>query len=265
MAATDLRATFDEDPGLYHRARPGYPAELLDHLGEVAGIGPGARVVEVGPGTGQATAALLARGASVTAVELGAGLARALEERFAGAPLQVVVSAFEDWVPPPEPFDALVAFTSWHWLDPAVRVPRAAAVLRPGGVLATVGTTHVAGRSDDFFADVQECYQRWDRPTLPGLRLPRLEDVPPLADEVDDSPLFEAPAHHRCTRDVACSTSAYLDLLATYSENRALAPSQREGLLGCIGARMDEHYGGSVTLRYLHRLRTARLRAPAPR
>ncbi|HET8788172.1 MAG TPA: rRNA adenine N-6-methyltransferase family protein, partial [Actinomycetes bacterium] len=69
-----LRSTFDQVADLYDRVRPGYPAALFDDLAELAGVGPGARVLEIGPGTGQATVPLAERGCRVVAVELGAGL-----------------------------------------------------------------------------------------------------------------------------------------------------------------------------------------------
>jgi 16S rRNA (adenine1518-N6/adenine1519-N6)-dimethyltransferase len=49
-----------------------------------ADVGPGARVVEVGPGLGVVTGALLARGVQLTAVELDRDLVGWLEHRFAG-------------------------------------------------------------------------------------------------------------------------------------------------------------------------------------
>jgi len=127
----DLRATFDQDAELYARARPRYPAELFDELGELAEIGSGVEVAEIGPGTGQATAGLVARGAQVVAVELGARLAGVLRRDLSGTGVEVVVSAFEDWSPPSELFDTLAAFTSWHWLDSAVRTPKARRCVAP--------------------------------------------------------------------------------------------------------------------------------------
>jgi 16S rRNA (adenine1518-N6/adenine1519-N6)-dimethyltransferase len=61
-------------------------ARVRDRIVEAAGVGPGSTVLEVGPGTGTLTEALLLAGASVLAVELDRGLARLLQERLGGHP-----------------------------------------------------------------------------------------------------------------------------------------------------------------------------------
>ncbi|MGW3851955.1 class I SAM-dependent methyltransferase, partial [Streptomyces fagopyri] len=61
-----LRDTFDEAAELYDRARPRYPAALVDELAGRAGLGPGVRVLEIGPGTGQLTVPLARLGAPAT-------------------------------------------------------------------------------------------------------------------------------------------------------------------------------------------------------
>ncbi|PZF85271.1 class I SAM-dependent methyltransferase [Jiangella anatolica] len=254
----ELRGIFDEDAALYARVRPEYPVAIFDDLGELAGLGPGTRVVEIGPGTGQATLALAARGARVVAVELGANLAAVLQERTDGLPVEVVEAAFERWAAPPASADLVTSFTAWHWLDPAVRAERVATLLRPGGALATVTTEHVAGGTEDFFADVQECYEHWDPATPPGLRLTPADDIAPFEDEIDESPLFGPPIRRRYRADVTYDTRGYLDLLSTYSGHRALTPDRRSGLFACIGGLIDDHYGGSVTKAYLYELRVAR-------
>src|SRR2546430_15836085 len=70
-----LRATFEEVPELYERARPLYPAQLFDDLVSLGELRPGSRVVEVGPGTGQASLPLAERGFELVGVELGERLA----------------------------------------------------------------------------------------------------------------------------------------------------------------------------------------------
>lgn len=248
----DLASLFDEDADLYDRARPGYPPELFADLGRIAGLGAGSRVLEIGPGTGQATRSLCDLGLTVTAVERGPSLAATLRQRAAA---EVVTASFETWPLPAEPFDAVTAFTAWHWVDPEVRGTKTFAALRPGGALATVTTTHVRGGTASFFDQVQGCYERWDPATRAGLHLPESADVPDAVDEVDRSPLFRAPVRTRHQQDLTYSTTEYIDLLMTYSGHRSLPRESRSGLLACVAELINSRYGGTVTKRYLHELR----------
>lgn len=253
-----LRSTFTEDAALYDRARPGYPPEMFDDLAELAGIGPGCRVLEIGCGTGQATVPLTERGCRIVAVELGAAMAAIARRRLARFPAaEVVTSSFEDWPLPAEPFDLVLAATAFHWIDPAVRVVKAADALRPGGALATIGTDHVAGGTEAFFADVQDCYERFVPATPPGLRLPAAGAVADDSAELTASARFGPAVFRRYERELPYTTAAFLDLLRTYSNHRALEPGALAGLLSCIGALIDDRYGGRITKRYLTQLRVA--------
>jgi SAM-dependent methyltransferase len=73
-----LRSSFDKVPEIYHSVRPGYPPMIFGALFELLPSQP--QVLEVGPGTGQATRDLLAHGATVHAIELGPAMARTLRE-----------------------------------------------------------------------------------------------------------------------------------------------------------------------------------------
>ncbi|MFG3343591.1 class I SAM-dependent methyltransferase [Streptomyces sp. NPDC048018] len=256
-----LSRTFDEDAELYDRARPGYPPALFDDLEALAGAGPGARVLEVGAGTGKATVPLAARGCRITAVERGADMAAVARRRLAGSgTVEVVTADFETWPLPDEPFDVVVSATAFHWIDPAVRMVKAADALRRGGALAVVATQHVAGGSEQFFADVQHCYERFDPAARPGLRPPAAKDVTAAdhADEVARSARFGPVLVRRHEWDLAYSTAQYLEVLRTYSNHRALPPEALEGLLGCVAALIDGRYGGRITKRHLTELRVSR-------
>jgi SAM-dependent methyltransferase len=260
LERTRLRRVFDEDAELYDRARPGYPPRLFEDLAAPpAGIGAGSRVLEIGCGTGQATVPLAERGCRITAVELGAGMAALARRKLARFPVvEVVTGAFEEWPLPAEPFDAVMSATAFHWIDPAVRMAKAADALRIGGVLATVATHHVAGGSEEFFAEVQGCYERFDPSTRPGLRLARAEDIPEDREETDRSGRFGPAVFHRYEREITYSTQQYLAVLGTYSGHRALDPVARDGLLRCIASLIDTRYGGRITKRYLTELCLAR-------
>jgi SAM-dependent methyltransferase len=256
-----LRETFNEDAELYDRARPGYPAALFVDLAALSAVGPGYRVLEIGCGTGQATLPLAELGCEIVCIELGANLAAVAKRKLAGFPsVQVVVSAFEDWPLPTEPFDVVFAATAFHWLDPAVRVVKAADALRMGGTLATVSTHHVAGGDTELFAEVQSCYERWDPNTPNGLRLQPATAIPRASEELDRSGRFGPTTFRRYQWDLEYSTSAYLETLMTYSGHRALAPKARTNLLACIASLIESRSGGRITKRYMTELRIARRR-----
>jgi SAM-dependent methyltransferase len=254
-----LRRTFDEVAERYDRARPRYPPALIADLARLTGIGPGRRVLEIGPGTGQLTVPLAALGCAVTAVELGPALAAIARRNLAPYPrAEVVVSAFEDWPLPAEPFDLVACATAAHWLDPGTWVAKAADALRPGGSLATVTTHHVAGGTPGFFEDSQVCYERWDSGTTPGLRLPTAAQVPRDSRDLDASGRLGPGTFCRHECDLPYTSAAYLDLLRTYSSTLAMPPAAREGLLGCLGHLIDARYQGRIAKRYLFELRVAR-------
>ena len=50
--------------------------------------------------------------------------------------VEVEVATFEAWDAAGREFDAVVAGTAWHWVDPVAGAARAAQVLRPGGRIA---------------------------------------------------------------------------------------------------------------------------------
>ena len=68
-SAADPRKSFDQAAEIYDEIRPSYPAAAFDDL--FALLPPRPNIIEVGPGTGQATRDILRRGAVVHAIEIG--------------------------------------------------------------------------------------------------------------------------------------------------------------------------------------------------
>ncbi|MCX5378921.1 class I SAM-dependent methyltransferase [Streptomyces sp. NBC_00091] len=132
---TTRARSFDAAAALYHANRPGYPDALFDAVEELAGRPlRGARVADVGAGTGIATALLAARGARVLAVEPGDGMAAEFRRAHPGIP---VVRGDGDRLPlATASFDLLTYAQAWHWTHPDRSVPEVRRVLRPGGALA---------------------------------------------------------------------------------------------------------------------------------
>jgi ubiquinone/menaquinone biosynthesis C-methylase UbiE len=130
---------FDEIAADYDRHRPAYPDELIDRACEVAGLGSGDHVLEVGCGSGQLTRSLAARGLRVTALEPGRNLVALARRNLESAgEVELVNAQFEDALLPREGFAAVFSASAFHWVDPKVSWQKAADVLVPGGTLALV-------------------------------------------------------------------------------------------------------------------------------
>src|SRR3954466_6105375 len=127
-----LRSTFSTVAELYARVRPGYPAEAFDDLVSLAALQAGARVLEIGCGTGQATRPMAERGMRMVCVALGAEMADVARRELADLPdVDVFTSSCEAWPLPPEPFDLVFAATSFHWIERSDAEPKVAQALGP--------------------------------------------------------------------------------------------------------------------------------------
>jgi SAM-dependent methyltransferase len=130
---------FDDVADEYDRWRPTYPDELVIKACELAGIGSGDRVLEVGCGSGQLTHSLLARGLQVVAVEPGGRLLSLAEGNLQGCEdVDFVHVPFEDTQLPRGHFRAVFSASAFHWINPEVSWQKAADVLVPGGTLALI-------------------------------------------------------------------------------------------------------------------------------
>ena len=256
-----LRTTFEQVPELYDRARPTYPGEIFDDLVALAEFPKAARVVEIGCGTGKATIPLAERGYRITCVELGQQLAAVARRNLSRFPTVEVINAnFETWQPPHADFDAVVAFTAFHWIDPTLRYEKAASVLRERGMLGVVATRHVLpADGDDFFLEVQRDYEAVvpdDPKTQAGAPRPP-EAIADLSDEIDASGLFRNVGARRYQWDVIYTAHEYIGVLGTYSGHRALDDARRERLFERIRRRIESRPDGKVRKTYLAMLNIA--------
>jgi SAM-dependent methyltransferase len=250
---------FEQVPEVYQRARPSYPIELFDELADLAGLGGRSRVLEVGCGTGQATVPLARRGYSILCVELGEGLAAAARRNLAAfSNVEVVHANFETWEPSRADFDAIVAFTAFHWVDPELRYRKAARLLRDRGSLAVAGSLHVQRPGGDtFWAEVQEDYDAVV--PSPENRPPPLPDeIDDLREEIEASGHFEYVAARRYVWDTEYDVDEYISLLDTYSGHRSLDDERRRALYDRIRRRIEARPGRRVTKTYITLLNVAR-------
>ena len=119
--------SFGVDAERYDRTRTRYPAGIVDQI-----AGRGRDVLSIGTGTGIEARQLSAAGCRVLGVEPDERMAAFAREHGT----DVEVATFEDWDARGRDFDAVVAATAWHWIDPAAAAAKALQILRPAGRLS---------------------------------------------------------------------------------------------------------------------------------
>jgi SAM-dependent methyltransferase len=251
-------AYFGGGAALYDRSRPAYPKALIKRI---ANAMPGRDILDVGCGSGIEARQFQAAGCTVLGVDPDSHMAQ--YARTTG--VAVEVGTFETWEAAGRVFDAVIAGTAWHWVDPLAGATRAAQVLRPGGLLAPF---HHASLTPPELADPTglalpawttrsaEAYQRVapDSPFgLGGQRKSALDLYQPLFDKIADgirqTGKFAEPEQWRFDWERTYSRDDWLGLLPTQGALAKLPPGELAGILDAVGAVIDK-MGGSFTMPY---------------
>jgi SAM-dependent methyltransferase len=239
----------------YNRSRPAYPEALITRT--VTAM-PGPDVLNVGCGSGIEARQFQARGRTVLGVDPDASMA----EYARGTGVPVEVATFETWKPVGRTFDAVVAGTAWHWVDPLAGAVKAAQVLKPGGLLAPF---HHASLTPPELADAARmALPGWttraadayrsvapDSPfDLDGRRRTPFELYQPLFDRIADgirrAGRFTEPELWRFDWERQYSRDEWLELLPTQGVLAKLPTTELAEVLAAVGAAIDAMGGGFV-------------------
>jgi SAM-dependent methyltransferase len=232
--------SFGEVASNYERYRPGPP------LAAVRWILPTrvGTVVDLGAGTGQLTRLLLDRADVVYAVEPDDGMRSVLTDAIPG------VRAIKGWgesLPIPDgSADAVVASSSWHWMDPVLALHEVGRVLQPDGLLGAVWSgpeplgpmflhaqTLVAKRDDEFTGVITRDAHR------PTSKL-----------QIPHGVQFDQPQHEVFRWHVALDADHLIGLLGTFSWIITLPDDTRESALAEARRLLRDALGiqGEVTI-----------------
>ena len=162
----DFRKVFDRIPEEFDRWRPRYCQALFDDVTAAAGLAPGKTVLEIGPGTGQATEPILKTGCNYTAIELGEHLTAFMREKFDRYKnFSIVNDDFETHDFGKETFDLVYSAAAIQWIPEKTAFSKTYEMLKPGGVLAMFLTRSEYQSSNPALYDrIQEVYSEYFHP-----------------------------------------------------------------------------------------------------
>lgn len=238
--------SFGTDAGRYDRARPRYPAELVDR---VIAASRGREIVDVGCGTGIAARLFASAGCRVLGVEPDPRMA----EIARGSGVEVQVARFEDWDAGDRRFDAVISGQAWHWVDPTAGAVKAASVLRPAGRLAVFWNVF------DPPAPLRAAFDGVYRRVLPDSPLRRLWSLPTMTacqlmcrtavDGIRQAGTFAGPEQWRFDWSRPYTCAQWLTVIPTLGGHSEFPPAVLAALLAELGAAVDAA-GGTFVMRY---------------
>jgi SAM-dependent methyltransferase len=250
------RTLYGQDPVVYERGRPEYPPEVYRILREDCGLADGMRVLEIGPGTGQATRHLLQAGACVTAVEPNRAMAANLAASMAGdSHFELIATSFEEAVLPEGAFDLAVAAMSFHWVEPREH-RRLSRLLRPGGWAATWWTVwRDPGAPDEFDSAAESLLG--DPAGSSAARSGALElDIDARKADLRLAGLDDTRAHI-IRSSVTLEARQMRDLWATTAVVLRRDAQDRQAVLDGIEGLVERSFGGTVTKTFVTAMYTA--------
>lgn len=151
---------FNQMSEYYDKYRPGYPEEIIHTIVQRAGLTSKSKVLEIGSGSGKATAQLIDYDFEMLCVEPGEDLVRRSRERFKGKNISFAVSRLEDCSLPERCFDAIVSAQAFHWIEKPKGLEICAASLKNGGCLMPFWNIEILRdtRLDDELLDIMTRY-----------------------------------------------------------------------------------------------------------
>lgn len=235
----------------YDRVRPKYAPAFLDCVVEVANIPNNGKILEVGCGPGTATLSLAKMGFSVVALEPSLEACEVARQNVAAYPnIEIINTSFEEWEPVDREFDAIVAATSWHWISPANKHQKAAALLKNNGALVLLWNTTMMPPLE-IFNSLTEIFRQY----LPAFaeykdRNREVHELNIFTDAAIESGLFGNLRTEVRVNEVNYPIDDYLLLLTTYSPCIALSPEHRQELLERLRAVLVQNCWAQIPLAY---------------
>lgn len=161
----DFRKTFDKIPESFDKYRPRYCKELFQELEIICGLNPEKKVLEIGPGTGQATEPILKTGCDYTAIELGENFSSLMKDKFGCYQNFHIVNAdFEKYSFNENIYDLVYSAATIQWIPEEIAFTKIYSMLKPGGYLAMFMTrSNDASTNPALKDEIEKVYDKYFR------------------------------------------------------------------------------------------------------
>lgn len=145
----------------YAKYRPTYPPEAIDYVIDHSGLAPGARIADIGFGTGISAKPFLERGFEVVGVEPNEAMREAGARLLSDFPnFRSIDGTAEDTGLDGDSIDLILAAQAFHWFDQTKAKSEFRRILRPGGKIALLWNERLTDVTP-FLREYEDLIQRY--------------------------------------------------------------------------------------------------------
>lgn len=248
----EFRKVFDTIPEQFDRYRPRYSRELFDHLIEYAKLGPDKKVLEIGPGTGQATDPILETGCDYNAIELGEHLYAKMKEKYDEYPnFHIVNGDFITYDFGSQRFDLIYSAATIQWIPEDIAFSKTFGLLKPGGTLAMMLTrADYRTPNEELYKSIQKNYDSFFKPEISYIHGAFKYDNAPNYGYVDFS-------RHEFYGRREMSADEYVSFCGTHCDHIVIPEPYKTQLFEGLKNAVKEN-GGKVVFKDTHILYLAK-------
>ncbi|WP_016949202.1 class I SAM-dependent methyltransferase [Anabaena sp. PCC 7108] len=243
----------------YNKVRPRYSQEIINRTIELAELTPESKILELGCGPGNATVSYAQLGCSLSCLEPSQEACKFARQNCAAYPnVEIKQTTFEEWQLEPGKFKAVLAATSFHWMNPNIAYAKSAETLEKNGSLILLWNM-TPQPNYEVYKTLHEVYQihapssaRYEDSTT------QVKIVKSLGEKAIDSGYFQDLVTDHILCQVTYSIDNYLLLLNTLSPYLKLEASIRNALFAGLREKIEQHYGGSIEITYVSAFQVAK-------
>lgn len=245
------RLNFDQVAEEYDTGRPLFPMSLVERIRHATALEDGAKLLEIGAGTGQLTCPLRNAGFHVVALEPGERLRERLTAHVSeDSAITVRDDFFESYGGAEGPFAAVWSANAFHWLDPAVSYTKTAELLQPNGHLVLLWSYPILARELQSKLN-SKVFEALDPDLIrepEGYRESLDAELAPGRDELADSGAYEEPEWWIKEQFLEFEVDHYIGMLMSFAHAADKSEEEREELGDKVRAVLSEAGAKNVEL-----------------
>lgn len=218
----------------YNRVRPRYAPELISRVIELTQLPLKSNILEIGCGPAIATVSFAELGFSLVSLEPNLEASQLAKQNCAAYPqVKIINTFFEEWEIAKNEFDAVLAATSWHWIDPEIAYFKSFETLKADGHLVLLWNTppqldyptyQIVDRVYQTIAPTVPLYARYED------QVTHQDHFQKFSQDILSSGYFENLSYESIVNEIQYSLDDYLLLLSTLSPYIALEETTRNNL-----------------------------------